>query len=194
MRCVYCDQMIKKESIYSILIEKDLLCNDCRKSLIVKRRYKKLDKYQVEYFYDYDGLFRSLLLQYKECHDEILKDVFLYHLKDYLNIKYYSYKLILVPSSKQKLKQRGFNHLDLIFSDLKLERINNISMKEDLIQEGKGLEMRKAMLNNYIYEGDNLKKVLLVDDVMTTGSSLLGMCRALEKKVSLIKLLCLSCK
>ena len=48
-------------------------------------------------FYVYDNSFRSLIIQYKECHDEALKDVFLYDIKDYLNTRYHGYTVVYVP-------------------------------------------------------------------------------------------------
>ena len=194
MRCLYCDEKIKKETLYSLFIEQDKLCNKCRKKLNKKIRHTKLDKYDATYFYDYDEMFKSLLLQFKECHDEALKDVFLYDLKDYINLRYFNYQILFVPSSMNKINERGFNHLELIFENIRLKRVTGLKMKDDLIQEGKDKIDRMKMLENYYYEGEKLDRVLVVDDVMTTGASLLGICKALDKKVSLVKLLILSIK
>ena len=57
---------------------------------------------EVETFYDYDGMFKSLLLQYKECLDEALNDVFLYELADYTNLSYWGYRICFIPSSAGK--------------------------------------------------------------------------------------------
>lgn len=187
MRCLYCDKQIEKESFYSLFFEEDKLCLKCRKALSYKRKISYIDDLEIESFYEYDSLFKSLILQYKECHDEALKDVFLYGLKEYIEFKYRKYSLIYMPSSITKLNERGFNHLDLIFKELKLEKSNGLRYEDELIQEGKSKKDREKMINNFIYEGKKLGKVLIVDDVLTTGSSIKGAYLALKPYCSQIK-------
>lgn len=146
----------------------------------------------MEYYYDYDSLFKTLLLQYKECYDEVLAKVFLYKIDVYIRLKYFDYKLIYVPSSKKKLEERGFNHLKLIFDSLGMKEVIGLKKKEELIQEGKSLIDRQKMIGNYYYEGEHLKKVLIIDDISTTGSSLLAVKKALEGHYDKIKALVLA--
>ena len=144
--------------------------------------------------YNYDGFFRDLLIQYKECYDEALAPVFLYMLKDYIRLRYRGYKLLFVPSSKTKINERGFNHLELIFKDIKLDIINGLYMKEDMIQEGKNLSERKKIIDNYVYSGKKYNKVLVVDDVLTSGSSVLGVYNAIKPYANKVDILVLSRK
>ena len=149
---------------------------------------------KIETFYEYDSLYKSLLIQYKECYDEALKDVFLYGILDYINLRYHGYSLALVPSSRQKRKERGFDHLELMCERVRLKRVKGLRMKTELIQEGKNAEQRREMEKNYIYEGESLGKVLLFDDVVTTGASLLGTFWAIKEKATIIKVLSLAYK
>ena len=84
MKCLYCDREIVTESFYSLLFERDMLCSHCRRELGLRQRHFMLDGVKCEYFYSYNSLFKQLLLQYKECYDEALKDVFLYGIKEKL--------------------------------------------------------------------------------------------------------------
>ena len=149
---------------------------------------------KVESFYDYDGIFKSLLLQYKECCDEALKNVFLYGLKDYIRIRYAGYRILFVPSSARKRQMRGFDHLELMFEDVRLPRVGGLRMKEDLVQEGKGAEERSRMRQNYFYEGDPPGRVLIVDDVITTGSSMRGVYEAIRGRTRHVRALSLANK
>ena len=192
MKCLYCDAKIYKESLYSLFIEKDKLCSACREKIKQNHQIFIRDGIKIETFYHYDSLFKDLLLQYKECYDEALKDVFLYGIKERIILKYHGYKIIYVPRSKEKLNQRGFNHLKLIFDELHFEEVSGLRMIEELSQVNKDKKQREKMLNNYLYEGNKLDKVLIVDDVYTTGSSIIGVSRALKPYANNIRALTLA--
>ncbi|MDY5652581.1 MAG: hypothetical protein SPK79_02520 [Erysipelotrichaceae bacterium] len=192
MKCLYCDREIVTESFYSLLFERDMLCSHCRRELGLRQRRFMLDGVKCEYFYSYNSLFKQLLLQYKECYDEALKDVFLYGIKEKLMIKYYGYKILYVPSSKEKLEQRGFNHLEQIFSVLNLEEVRGLKMKKELCQQNKDLTSRSLMIDNYVYEGKECDKLLIVDDVCTSGSTLKGVFKAVKPYAKEIRALVLA--
>lgn len=194
MKCLYCDETIKQYSLYSLFIEKDSLCIKCRKQLRPIRRKFNINELDVEYFYDYDSLFKTILLQYKECYDEALKDLFLYKIGDYIKFKYHDYKVVYVPSSEEKINMRGFNHLKLIYEKLEFDEVEGLYMKEQLVQEGKDAKQRKGMMNNYEYHGVQIKKLLILDDVCTTGSSLYGLYKAFLGKAESIKAIVLGKK
>ncbi|MBR5341475.1 MAG: ComF family protein [Erysipelotrichaceae bacterium] len=194
MRCLYCDRNIDKQTIKSVFLKEDELCPECRRQLRVNRKILDFDGMKVETFFEYDGIFRSLLLQFKECHDEALKNVFLYDLSEYINIRYFGYKILFVPSSKAKLEQRGFNHLEEIFSEVRLKKADGLRMIEDGSQEGKNLEERRKMSTNYVYTGAPHKKILVVDDVVTTGSSLKGVYNCVKTSAGKVKVLSLAYK
>ena len=194
MKCLYCDKIIDKVSFKSLLLKDDYLCPDCRKQLSVNRKIITIEGMKVETFFEYDGMFRSMLLQYKECHDEALKSVFLYELADYINLRYAGYRLCLIPSSKKKLEERGFIHLDGIFEEVKLKRDDGLISINDLCQENKSYVERRKMLDNFVYEGKHSGRVLIADDVLTTGSTLLGAYKSISLKVDKVKVLSLAYK
>ena len=194
MKCLFCDKEINSYSLYSLLVEEDLLCSDCRNKLKLKHQKFIVDDVEVETFYEYDSLFKEVLLQYKECYDEALKDIFLYKIKDYLKIKFHSYKILYVPSSKTKLEERGFNHLKEIFKELNLEEVVGLKMKKEISQQSKNSSERKLMETNYYFENENYfcEKLLIVDDVFTTGSSLRGTINVMKKHCLKIKAIILA--
>lgn len=191
MRCLYCNQEIEQFSFKSIFLKEDLLCITCRKKLKPIKRMVTIENIQVETFFEYDGMFKNLLVQYKECFDEALYPLFLYDLKEYLEYKYRGYYLCLIPSSKEKIEERGFSHLELMCKDLSFKRIF-LETRNDLSQVHKGIKERSLMKNNYFYTGERVKKVLVMDDVVTTGSSMIGAYNALKSHSDTIRYIALS--
>lgn len=180
MKCLYCNSQIDKYNLKSLFIYPDNLCISCRNKLRINHKLINVNGLKIETFYEYDGFFKDLLLQYKECYDEALKDVFLYGLVDYLKIKYFGYKILYVPSSNDKQRNRGFNHLELIFKPLGLKEVKGLKMLNDSSQEGKNRQERSKMIDNYSYSGEYNDKLLIVDDVITTGSSITGVYKTIK--------------
>ena len=176
----------------SILVEEDKLCVKCRRKLKMERKIIDIRGLKVETFYEYDGLFRSLLIQMKECYDEALKDVFLYGLEDYIRWKYRGYSILYVPSTKKKIEERGFEHLKLIYGRLGLSEVKGLKLKREIVQEGKNREKREEMIYNYVYTGGPRPKVLIVDDVVTTGSSIYGIYNTMLPHATQIKAIALA--
>ena len=68
----------------------------------------------------------------------------------------------------------------------------NIKIVKDINQHGKSFFQRSQMEDNYIYEGPRLNKVLIVDDVSTTGSTIRGIYNAIKPYSKKIKILVLA--
>ena len=192
MNCLYCDRPIDKITLTDLLLKEDLLCRNCRRQLKIDRRIIELGELKVETFFEYESIFRSILLQYKECGDETLKDVFLYQLSFYIYVRYHGYEIVLIPSSEAKKEKRGFDHLRLIFEETGLKMNDGLVMKKQLIQEAGTAAQRKQMIGNYIYTGKPIRKALIVDDVLTTGSSLYGAYQALKPHAHKIRAISLA--
>lgn len=192
LRCLYCDKKINKYTLYTLFLEEDYLCIECRKKLNLNLHSFYLDDLKVTSLYNYDSLFKTLLLQYKECYDEALAPIFLYKVDMLIRLKYLGYKVLYVPSSINKLNKRGFDHLKLIFDSLEFKEVKGLKKKEELYQANKNITQREKMIDNFYYEGDKLNKVLIVDDVCTTGSSLKGVYKAIKEHCNTCKALVLA--
>lgn len=190
MRCIYCDKKYHiNSSLIYCLLDKDPLCEKCRNALEYRPTEKIINELKVKSFYVYNKMFSSLILQYKECMDEALKDIFIYQIKSYIRVKYHKYTLVFVPSTKSNIKKRGFNHLALMFSSLKLPVADILEKIEEKSQNNLDINKRKEMITN-IKLKDNVvvpKKILLVDDVYTSGSSIYGSYLVLKQYTKDIK-------
>lgn len=97
---------------------------------------------------------------------------------------------IFVPLHEERLKERGYNQTDLIFRDFLTEK--NLPIENFLIRKKATPKLykfdsseRKKILDDAfeVVEGANLrgKKILLLDDIFTTGATASECARILKK-------------
>ena len=104
-------------------------------------------------------------------------------------------EIIPLPIHPNKKKLRGYNQADWIAQGIKNN--TNIPIRTDRVikvihntsQTRKGLYERRLNVENVYQANPNVselegKHILLVDDVLTTGSSLCACCQALQDKVN----------
>ena len=172
-------------------LNKDGLCNKCKIQLekvaendILKQDLEDIYIKELIYIFKYEGIIRKLILDYK------------FHEKPYMYVcfvnfvlknekifeKLQSYDTIIpVPISKKRMKERGYNQSLLIAKKLSREvkiplQANCLLKTKNIIEQSKlNKEQRKQNIQN-VYElknGEilNKKRILLIDDIYTTGST-----------------------
>ena len=177
MRCLMCGKdTLSDRSLYRLFFLDDQLCMDCRSQWHRQRIEFRMDQIPVYSSYVYNEAFASCLLQYKECGDEALKDVFLCLDIDYIRIKFHGYTILLMPSSEEKMQKRGFSHLSLMCECLHMPILNPFAKKDGSEQKSLHVRDRQRMIHDIILKDDVPlpRKILLFDDVITTGSTLKG--------------------
>lgn len=191
MRCLLCDGYLHEgRSFISYLLKNDVLCLKCRNSLQKEPINFIFDGVETYCLYPYCEGFKKLLLQYKELYDEKLYSVFLFEDLKKLRKKYKGYTIVFVPSSEENYKRRGFDHLELIFKELKLPILKLFYKDGNHNQNNLNFEKRKEITKHiFALNIDLPKKILLVDDVITSGSSLracLNYLKVLQVKIIII--------
>lgn len=194
MRCPLCDREMQQGSLKDILFEEDVICEACRSKWERKKIDFRLDGIRVRSDYVYNDAFSECLIQYKECCDEALKDVFLYPIRKQLRKRYRGYTICLMPSSTKKLAMRGFNHLAGMYENLGMKMIEPFEKVEEKDQKGAGRMERRSMEHGIRLKPDVKipKKLLLCDDTITTGSTLKGALRVLDRDNHRIEIYCVS--
>lgn len=137
---------------------------------------------QARSFAYYDGHLRRALLNAKYRRDQALGLIFAQFLKQLLSEQKWEVDAVVpIPLSTERLRQRGYNQVDLFARPLALMKQFEfhpkalLRIKETVSQVGLSLEARWHNLENAFEVKPDLvmaKNILLLDDVMTTGATL----------------------
>lgn len=113
-----------------------------------------------------------------------MKAVFLNLFFKEIGTLFKGYKMIPIPSYEEDDKIRGFNHVIEAFESLGLKMLKILEKTAHHKQATKGAKNRKEIIKYLsIKEPVNLtkEKVLLVDDIYTTGSTMKTALNLVEK-------------
>lgn len=191
--CPKCNVQLKKQEKMDILTKEELKEN----SLEIEKHFEEL-----MYIFKYEGQIRELILDYKFNEKSYMYKTFVNFLlknkKIFENIKKYD-KIIPVPISKKRYKERGYNQSLLIAKEIsmqmscetnnniKLELVNNCLIKtKNIIEQSKlNKEDRQHNIQGvYTLKNGNIltnKSILLIDDIYTTGSTVNECSRILQQ-------------
>lgn len=184
-RCVFCHRFMGAES--------GLFCSVCRDSLPAPHSGKKRGEFYSKCVSacSYEGIVRESLLRYKfggcsfyaGVYGPLLAEAVRKELADKYDLITY------VPISRQRLKRRGYDQARLLAEALGREldkpvlrtvnKVRNTSPQSRL----SGSAARRANISNayraYRPETYMGKRLLLIDDVLTTGATLSEVSRVL---------------
>ena len=192
-RCLWCHRSLRKQgSFLNLFFIDDVLCDDCRQKMVPGRRKVDLGDFKVECLYIYEDLVRNMIIQYKEMFDEALFPIFLWPFAQQLRKKYRHHVIVPVPSSHSNNELRGFRAADRMFSPLQLPLEPVLEKSGGPDQKTMDLHQR-SQVGKYISLKREIrgKKILLVDDIVTTGETLKACYRLLSPQ-NKVRVLCVA--
>ncbi len=161
--------------MFSFIHKNEYLCGNCRELFAPKFINFNVKDYKALALYEYDETIKTYLYQFKGCYDYELYPVFLYQYINEIRLLYLGYTVIPIPSYEEENEERGFNHVEEIFSLLRLPTLK-ILEKTEKFKQAKNTAKEREGIKDFLKVKEKVdlsdKKVLLVDDVYTTGSTM----------------------
>lgn len=155
---------------------RDYLCLKCFNDLKKESGLKKSSK--VFYSFLYENEIRDIILDYKKNFNKDLSFLIARLIRKDLNkiIELLEIDVVIpVPLSKKRFIERGFNQISLILDILRIdyEEIKKIKDTKYMF-ELKTFSDRKENIKDAFYIDLNLnnKNVLIIDDIVTSGSTI----------------------
>ena len=113
-----------------------------------------------------------------------MKDIFLNLFIKELKIHYQGYKIIPIPSYKEDDEIRGFNHVLEVFKQMGLDVYPIVEKTQHFKQAEKSAKERQS-IKKYLQLNTTKslakEKVIIVDDIYTTGATMKSTIRLVEK-------------
>ncbi len=192
--CLWCGRSLRMESSLRNMFQiDDVLCDSCRSLIRYRPKRIRLSEVSVDSLYVYEGFIREMLIQYKELYDEALFPLFLYpHVED-IRKRYRGYTIVPVPSSRENNEKRGFRAVEKMFGILNMPMVEMLVKTDDHDQKNTDFSRRHEIISHLEIKPVNVRnrKVLLVDDILTTGETVKAAATLLMRKGYRIKVLTL---
>ncbi|MDR0831732.1 MAG: hypothetical protein LBM99_02410 [Bacillales bacterium] len=150
------------------------LCKHCYEQMNPNITIKRIKGIEHMFLYEYKSYFRELLYRFKGCYDLPLKDIFLDYYLNILKMKYYGYSVVPIPSNESENIERGFNHVTEVFKLLNLPILEVLEKNKPYKQADRNGAERKEIEKVLVLK-EPIKansKILIVDDVYTTGNTI----------------------
>lgn len=181
----------------------NIICNKCIKDIYIINRPIKLTDYNEDVYpcSYYSKNMRKLIYKYKYGKDYYISDYFAMLISEKIrdmDLDVDDYILTYIPISKSNMKKRSFDQCKLICN--KVSKIvgmksEQVLKKKDNVKEQKTLLHEERLLNLkdsfYVCKDVLGKKIIIIDDVITTGSTLFYAKKSLMEKGA-IKVLLIS--
>ena len=182
--CKICFKEIKINDICRLFNKDICVCQECQKQLNPQFIYFDVDGYKALALYDYSEFIKKQIYLFKGCFDYEMKDVFLNLFIKEIKLAYSGYTIVPIPSYKEDDEIRGFNHVIEVFKQAGLE-INEIIEKSDHFKQAEHSANKRKEIKKYLRLISNepltKKKVLIVDDIYTTGSTMKAAINLVER-------------
>ncbi len=169
------------------------VCSKCQNELskiVLPPVPRKIGNLEVFYFGPYEDILRNMVLSFKFAYHDSLSKTIAELLRKVIDKNELDFDVITyVPATKSAKFKRGFDHIELVSKELsKLTGVRSIKLLETVreTEQIKAKDRTSAAKDKYkilLRNANNIdknSKILLLDDVVTTGSTMLECVKELK--------------
>ncbi|MFH1145901.1 MAG: hypothetical protein V1707_02985 [bacterium] len=171
----------------------DNLLNRCKPMFLQTSEFQPpVDKVLVASSYE-DPLVASLIQKLKYSYQEVYADVLGNVLKQATNAEQVTGMLVPIPLHPRRFKERGFNQAELLAKQIGLPVINILKrlrytkQQALLAKDGRLSNLTNAFSLKINDTFSPSSRIILVDDVCTTGSTLAAAAKVIKEKYPTIE-------
>ena len=189
MKCSFCGLYIGKRLGFDMLFEQKenfQLCVTCAEHIDIN--VLKVGEYTLYYFSDYEFL-KDEIYSIKYFGDVACATKFKNLFERFFSLQKFDL-VTIVPVNEIREIIRGFDHIEQV---CKLCNVNFVKLLSCEYREKQSKLHKKRTENRYHFLNDNLdlkeiETLLIIDDIYTSGSTLLGCARTIHKAYPGIKI------